>query len=170
VCASSDTWVRSKDEQTQQGSDRQHIEELIRSKGFHIPAAMMYVRLVHLLDERKRKELMIIYGEDLNPTGLSAADLSQGGKAFGQWPAIEKGLLGRAEKKIAIQQTPPYPLNRVFIRFALDSRLSHSRHGASILSSHPASSKTPSLCSSQEALYEGEAQSSVSLHRSPGAK
>jgi hypothetical protein len=94
-----DTWVRSKDEQTQQGSDRQHIEELIRSKGFN-------VRLVHLLDERKRKELMIIYGEDLRPTGLSAADLSQGGKAFGQWPAIEKGLLERAEKKIAIQQNP----------------------------------------------------------------
>src|SRR5882757_1630514 len=87
-----DAWVRSKDEQTQQGSDRQHIEELIRSKGFNMPAGMMYLRLVHLLDERKRKELMIIYGEDLSPTGLSAADLSQGGKAFGQWPAIEKGL------------------------------------------------------------------------------
>jgi hypothetical protein len=101
-----DTWVRSKDEQTQQGSDRQHIEELIRSKGFNMPAAMMYIRLVHLLDERKRKELMIIYGEDLSPTGLSAADLSYGGKAFGQWPAIEKDLLERAEKKIAIQQNP----------------------------------------------------------------
>ena len=101
-----DIWVRSKDEQTQQGSHRQHIEELIRSKGFNMPAAMMYVRLVHLLDERKRKELMIIYGEDLRPTGLSAADLSQGGKAFGQWPAIEKGLAERAEKKIAMQQNP----------------------------------------------------------------
>jgi hypothetical protein len=101
-----DTWVRSKDEQTQQGSDRQHIEELIRSKGFNTPVAMMYVRLVDLLDERKRKELMIIYGEDLRPTGLSAADLSKGGKAFDQWPAIEKGLLERAEKKIAIQQNP----------------------------------------------------------------
>src|SRR5258708_6985405 len=101
-----DTWVRLKDAETQKGSDRQHIEELIRSKGFEMPAGMMYVRLVHLLDERKRKELMIIYGEDLSPTGLSAADLSQGGKAFGQWPAIEKGLLERAQKKIAIQQNP----------------------------------------------------------------
>ena len=101
-----DTWVRSKDEQTQQGSDRQHIEELIRSKGFAMPAGMMYLRLVYLLDERKRKELMIIYGEDLRSTGFGAADLSQGGKAFGQWPAIESGLLDRAEKKIAIQQNP----------------------------------------------------------------
>jgi hypothetical protein len=101
-----DTWVRSKNAETQKGSDRQHIEALIRSKGFHTPAGMMYVRLVHLLDEQKRKELMIIYGEDLAPAGFSAAELSEGGKAFGQWPAIEKGLLERAEKKIAIQQNP----------------------------------------------------------------
>jgi hypothetical protein len=101
-----DTWVRAKDAETQKGSDRQHIEELIRSKGFNMPAGMMYIRLVHLLDERKRKELMIIYGEDLTATGLSAADLSQGGKAFGQWPAIEKVLLERAKKKITLQQNP----------------------------------------------------------------
>jgi hypothetical protein len=101
-----DTWVRSQDAETQKGSDRQHIEELIRSKGFNMPDGMMYVRLVHLLDEQKRKELMIIYGEDLAPTGFSAADLSQGGKEFGRWPAIEKSLLERAEKKIAIQQNP----------------------------------------------------------------
>jgi hypothetical protein len=101
-----DTWVRPKGAETQKGSDRQHIEELIRLKGFNMPAGMMYVRLVHLLDERKRKELMIIYGEDLAPTGFSAADLSQGGSAFGQWPAIEKGLLQRAGQKITIQQNP----------------------------------------------------------------
>jgi hypothetical protein len=104
-----DTWVRSKDAETQRGSDRQHIEELIRSKGFHMPAGMMYVRLVHLLDEQKRKELMIIYGEYLAPTGFSVADLSQGGKAFDRWPAIEKDLLEHAEKKITIQQNPGTP-------------------------------------------------------------
>ena len=101
-----DTWVRAKDAETQKGSDRQHIEDLIRSKGFNMPAGMMYVRLVHLLDERKRKELMIIYGEDLAPTGFSAADLSESGRAFGQWPAIEKDLLEGAKRKITLQQNP----------------------------------------------------------------
>lgn len=74
-----------------------------------MPAGMMYVRLVHLLDKQKRKELMIIYGEDLAPTGFSVADLSQGGKAFDRWPAIEKDLLQHAEKKVTIQQTPDTP-------------------------------------------------------------
>lgn len=36
---------------------------------------------------------MIIYAEDLAPTGFTAADLQKGGKARNQWPAIEKGLI-----------------------------------------------------------------------------
>ena len=98
-----DTWVRAKDETTQSGSDRQHIEALIRAKGYKMPAGMAYLRLVHLLDEARRKELMIIYGEDLASTGFTAADLRQGGKAYDRWPEIEKGLIERAQQKIAIQ-------------------------------------------------------------------
>ena len=98
-----DTWVRPNNAQTQKGSDREHIESLVRQKGYRMPAGMMYVRLVHLLDQQKRKELMIIYGEDLAPTGLTAADLDKDGKAFNQWPTFEKGLIERATQKIAIQ-------------------------------------------------------------------
>jgi hypothetical protein len=98
-----DTWVRPQNESTQAGSDRQHIETLIRNQGYSMPAGMAYVRLVHLLDQARRKELMIIYGEDLAPTGYTAADLQPGGKAYDRWPAIEKGLIERAQQKIAIQ-------------------------------------------------------------------
>ena len=66
---------------------------------------MMSVRLVHLLDEQKRKELMIIYSEDLTATGFSAAELQKGGKPYDRWPAIEEGLIERAEQKIAIAET-----------------------------------------------------------------
>jgi hypothetical protein len=70
-----------------------------------MPAGMMYVRLVHLLDDRKRKELMIIYGEDLSDTGYTAAELRGGGKAYARWPTIEKDLVARAEKKIMIEES-----------------------------------------------------------------
>jgi hypothetical protein len=104
-----DTWVRPDGAQTRPGSDREHIEALIRAKGYKMPAAMMYVRLVHLLDVQKRKELMIVYGEDLAPTGLTAADLDQGGKAHEQWPAIEKSLIAGAEERIAIEPLAARP-------------------------------------------------------------
>ncbi len=102
-----DTWVRTKDAEMRPGSDVEHIVALIRARGYHMPDGMMYVRLVHLLDEQKRKELMIIYGEDVAQSGLTAAELQQGGKAHGRWPTIEKGLLERAEKSVAIEQTRP---------------------------------------------------------------
>jgi hypothetical protein len=100
-----ETWPRSNGEKTEAGSDREHIDALIREKGYKIPTDMMYVRLVHLLDTEKRKELMIIYGEDLAPTGFTAADLREGGKDSGQWPALEKGLIERAKTKIGLEET-----------------------------------------------------------------
>jgi hypothetical protein len=97
-----DTWVESNDVPEKPSSDSEHIEALIRSKGYKLPAGMMSVRFVHLLDEKKRQELMIIYSEDVASTGYTAADLREGGKAHDRWPAIEKDLVARAEKKISI--------------------------------------------------------------------
>ena len=68
-----DTWVRRKDAEMRAGSDLEHVEALLRTKGYHMPEGMMYVRLVHLLDERKRQELMIIYAEDVTPSGFTAS-------------------------------------------------------------------------------------------------
>ena len=61
-----DTWTSSQDEKSKPGSGGEHIRKLIASRGYKMPANAMYVRLVHLLDEAKRRELMIIYGEDLD--------------------------------------------------------------------------------------------------------
>jgi hypothetical protein len=97
-----DTWVRGKDADVKHGSDLEHIDTLIRAHGYNMPQAMMSVRLVHLLDAQKRKELMIIYSEDITSTGLSAADLLPGSKAYDRWPIIKKDLLKRAEDKISI--------------------------------------------------------------------
>jgi len=98
-----DTWVRNQTDSTTSGSDLEHIQALIRSKGYKLPTGMMSVRLVHLLDEQKRKELMIIYSEDVAFTGSTAADLKPGGKAHDHWPAIEKSLIDRAEKSLQIR-------------------------------------------------------------------
>jgi hypothetical protein len=97
-----DTWVRAASEKTTRASDLEHIQALVRAKGYKLPAAMMCVRLVHLLDKAKRKELMIIYSEGLAPAGFTAADLRPGGKAHDRWPAIEKGLIARAKENVRI--------------------------------------------------------------------
>jgi hypothetical protein len=112
-----DTWVKLTNERITAGSDEEHIQSLIHRKGFKLPAGMMSVRLVHLLDEQKRKELMFIYAEDLAPTGFTAAEIraSQSAirnpksafplQAHDQWLVIEKGLVEQAERKIKIDET-----------------------------------------------------------------
>jgi hypothetical protein len=97
-----DNWVRSKDERNRAGSDVEHIMGLIAKNGYRMPAAMMYVRLVHLLDDQKRKELMIIYGEDIAPYGFTAIDFQPRGKAYDQWPAVADGLLQRAKRSLNV--------------------------------------------------------------------
>ncbi len=98
-----DTWVKRTNENITAGSDEDHITALILSRGYKMPAGMMSVRLVHLLDEQKRKELMIIYSENL--TGFAAADLKKGGKAENLWLSLEDDLLVRARQEIKIERT-----------------------------------------------------------------
>ncbi len=51
-------------------------------------------RLVHLVDEAKRNELMIIYMEDLSGMGLTAADLAlEMVKAMGGGKRYQVGFL-----------------------------------------------------------------------------
>jgi hypothetical protein len=97
-----DAWVRVRNAPIDKGSDREHIEALIRDQGYVVPEGIMYVRLVHLLDEKKRKELMIIYGEDLLGTGFTASDLDKDGKARSEWPRIEEDLVKRAVERVNI--------------------------------------------------------------------
>ena len=98
-----DTWVTGRGEAVTRGSDLEHILTLVRSRGYTMPAELMSVRLVHLVDEQKRKELMIIYSEDLAPTGLTAARLREAGSARARWSAIEKNLIARSLERLKLQ-------------------------------------------------------------------
>jgi hypothetical protein len=98
-----DSWVRAKNEPTRTGSDLEHIVNLIQAKGYRLPDGMMYVRFVHLLDEQKRRELMIIIAEDVEETGHTAADLQPGGPYHDQWRSIQAKLVERAKASFTLE-------------------------------------------------------------------
>jgi len=84
-------------------SDGEHARSFLASKGYRMAGAeALWQRLVHLTDASKRRELMVIYLEDLGGTGMTAADLSKGGRAEGRWESVSKGLLERARKGMTI--------------------------------------------------------------------
>lgn len=95
-----DTWVESTGSTDEPDSDSAHLKALLRAAGYTLPPSMLSVRFVHLMDGA-RKELMFIYSEAA-PPGLTAEDLKKGGKAYDQWPGMEKGLIERGQMSIQL--------------------------------------------------------------------
>lgn len=89
-------------------SDGSRARAFLESKGYRIAGDdIMMQRLVHLVDEAKRNELMIIYMEDLSGLGLTAADLAPDGRAAARWEEISRGLLERAQKGMRVVRILP---------------------------------------------------------------
>jgi len=86
-------------------SDSARGRAFLESKGYRMASNdLLAQRLVHLVDEAKRNELMIVYMEDLSGVGLTAADLAANGRAADRWDEISTGLLDRAVKGLKIQR------------------------------------------------------------------
>jgi hypothetical protein len=86
-------------------SDGSRAREFLESKGHLLTGDdVLMQRLVHLVDEAKRNELMVIYIEDLSKTGLTAADLTPEGRAAARWEEMSNGLLERAQKWMKIER------------------------------------------------------------------
>ncbi|HEX5732072.1 MAG TPA: hypothetical protein VF131_04475 [Blastocatellia bacterium] len=84
-------------------SDGSRARAFLESKGFRWGSdEILSQRLVHLIDEAKRNELMIIYAEDLTALGLTATDLATGGSAASRWGEISNELLNRAMKGMKV--------------------------------------------------------------------
>lgn len=97
-----DMWVAASTRPTEPGSDEAHLHALLAAHGYR-RGDFMYVRLVHLTDATRRKELMIIYAQTLAPTGYTAAQLAPGGSEHRRWASIASGLLRRAEHGITVR-------------------------------------------------------------------
>jgi hypothetical protein len=101
-----DAWARNlKANPGRPDSDGNLARSFLEAKGCRWPTDdVLAQRLVHLVDERKRNELMIIYAEDLSAMRLIAKDLTPGGRSAGQWEEISKALLERALKGMDVKR------------------------------------------------------------------
>ena len=88
------------------GSDWERVRALIDQAGYHLGAEQMNVRLVDLLDDAKRQELMFIYAEDLAPTGTTVEELKKP-ESKAKWEAMKSALIQRATGKIQLSDLPP---------------------------------------------------------------
>lgn len=86
-------------------SDGSRARAFLETNGYRMGSDhTLSQRLVHLVDEAKRNELMIIYLEDLSRLGFSAADLAPGGRAAEEWERVSKELLARAMSNMVVSK------------------------------------------------------------------
>lgn len=97
-----DTWVSASTTAPTPGSDEAHFYSLLAEHGYP-RGDFMSVRLVHLTDPTKRKEVMIIYSESLARTGYTASQLQHGGAEYARWPSIANSVIRRAERSVTIK-------------------------------------------------------------------
>lgn len=84
-------------------SDAGRAAAFLEGKGYKLEGEdLVYQRFVRLVDEARRNELLIIYYENLNVTGLTAADLSEKGRAAGQREQIFQEVMKRALKGFTV--------------------------------------------------------------------
>ena len=95
-------------------SDAGRAAAFLEGKGYNLEGEdIVYQRFVRLVDDARRNELLIIYYENLNGTGLTAADLSEKGRAAGQREKVFKELMNRALKSFTVlKEKPPKTRNR----------------------------------------------------------
>jgi len=106
------TWLRSNpastSSPTRAGSDREHVFGILKRAGIVIPAEVMNVRMVQLLDDPKgtgqgaRRELMVIYSEDLALSGKTLTELTTDGQPNANWTPLEQALIARATKAVSV--------------------------------------------------------------------
>lgn len=84
------------------GTDGYLARKFVEDKGYTIPDDYAYARLVHIPDDMNRKELLIIFMEDLAPTGWTSEALREGGEHEGRWPEIEAAHLDRIKRVMTL--------------------------------------------------------------------
>lgn len=90
------------------GSDGERVRAILSRAGYVAPPHLLAVRMVRLLDDPQgtgygRRELMLIYAEDLAPSGVAADQLVTDGRPNDRFAALEAPLIGRATAAFAIE-------------------------------------------------------------------
>ena len=106
--AGTPTWVNAgpmTGDRSRPGSDKESVLRILAEAGYTLPAEAMHVRLVQMLDDpqgtgKGRRELMIIYAEDLAPTGKTVSELVDDAA----WKPLEQPLIHRAAKALRVER------------------------------------------------------------------
>jgi hypothetical protein len=83
-------------------SDSAHVVEFLKGQGYTLEGETIFKRMVWL-DADLRNELMIIYSEDLAPTGYRLTELTAGGPHADKLSSISENIQRRALASFSVE-------------------------------------------------------------------
>jgi hypothetical protein len=83
-------------------SDGAHVAALLQREGYTMPDDAIWSRFVRAIGEARRKELLIIYTEDLASLGLTASDLPTNVPLPQEYATLTEGVHERALRTFTI--------------------------------------------------------------------
>ncbi len=86
------------------GTDGYLARKFAADKGYAMPDDYAYARLVHIPDDLSRKELLIIFMDDLAPTGWTGESLREGGEHEDRWSEVEAAHLDRIKRLMSLSR------------------------------------------------------------------
>ncbi len=86
------------------GTDGYLARKFAADKGYKMPDNYAYARLVHIPDEANRKEMLIIFMEDLAPTGWTGDALRAGGEHEDRWPEVQAAHLDKIKQMMKLSR------------------------------------------------------------------
>ena len=84
------------------GTDGYLARKFVSDKGYPIPDNFAYARLAHIVDDNKRKEMLIFFDDDLAPMGYTGKSLSEGGEHAEHWPEVAAAHLEKITRVIQL--------------------------------------------------------------------
>ncbi|MGI9594950.1 MAG: hypothetical protein ACR2QK_02245 [Acidimicrobiales bacterium] len=87
------------------GTDGALARRFWADQGYSWPDDYAYARLVHIPDAARRQELLIIFVEDLGPSGLTGPSLRHGGENEERWAEVEAAHLDRIEQVLTLSES-----------------------------------------------------------------
>jgi len=84
------------------GGESAATRPFLQSKGYSVPDELTMWRSLTVVDEARKKEVIIYYLEDLKTTNLSLAQLYKNDQATAEWMEIQKELEVRANESFQL--------------------------------------------------------------------
>ncbi len=94
------------DRKRRRGTDGALMREFLAAEGYSLPDEFAYARLVYLTDATRKKELMIIFIDDLVRYGVDAATLEEEAGGGERRRAVERQHLERIEATLDVLPGP----------------------------------------------------------------